>query len=88
MNHVNVPTFNIERLHHIMVDQLKVLMADPVLYIALAASEEIIHHCHFMTIHHQLISEVRAHESCPTGDLPEERLYISHMPRLLKYIVS
>lgn len=56
-----------------MVDQLEVLVANPVLHIPFAASEEIIHNGQFMTIHHQFISEVGTHKSSPTCDLPENK---------------
>lgn len=68
-------TFNIEWFHHIMVDELKVLMANPMLYIALAAGKEVINHSHLMTVHHQLISQVWAHKACTTSDLQPEKIY-------------
>lgn len=56
-------TFNVEGLHHIVVDQLEVLVADPVLHVSLPASEEVVHHSHFMAVHHELVGEMGAHEA-------------------------
>lgn len=45
-----------------MVDELEVLMADPVLHISLPAREEVVHHGHLMAIHHELVSEMGTYE--------------------------
>lgn len=55
-----------------MVNELKVLMADPVLHISLPSREEVVHHCHLMTVHHQLVSKMGPHKTSPTSDLLEE----------------
>lgn len=62
-----------------MVNELKVLMADPVLHISLPSREEVVHHCHLMTVHHQLVSEVGPHKTSPTGDLLEESVTFFHV---------
>jgi hypothetical protein len=49
-------TFYVERLDHIMVNQLEVLMANPVFHISLPACEEVVHHGHLMAIHHEFVS--------------------------------
>ena len=46
---VDLIHFNGQLLQHVMVDQLKVLMADPVLHVPLPAHEEVVHHGHFVT---------------------------------------
>lgn len=55
-----------------MVDELKVLMADPVLHISLPSCEEVVYHCHLMTVHHQLVSEMGSHKASPTSYLLEK----------------
>ena len=62
-------TLNIERLHHIMIDQLEVLVSDPVFHIPFPSCEEVVHHSHLMAIHHQLVSQVGTHKTSPTSDL-------------------
>lgn len=62
-------TFNVERLHHIMVNQLEVLMANPVFHISLPACEEVVHHGHLMAIHHEFVSQMGAHEARASSDL-------------------
>lgn len=73
LSHVDSLTLNVEWFDHVMVDQFKVLMADPVLHIAFAAGEEIVHHSHLMAIHHQLVSQVGSHKACTSGDLRESQ---------------
>ena len=55
-----------------MVKELKVLMADPVLNIAFSAREEVVHNSHLMSFHHQLIHQVRANKTCPSGHLQQD----------------
>lgn len=62
-------TLNVQRLDHIVVNELKVLVADPVLHISLPSCEEVVHHCHLMTVHHQLVSEMGSHKASPTSYL-------------------
>lgn len=62
-------TFNVEGLHHVMVNQLEVLMANPVFHISLPACEEVVHHGHLMAIHHEFVSQMGAHEACASSDL-------------------
>lgn len=72
-NHLITPlTLNIERLHHIMIDELKVFMPNPVLHIPFPPCEEVVHHSHLVAIHHQFISQVGTHETSPTSNLVEE----------------
>ena len=52
-----------------MVDQLKVLVADPVLHVPLPAGEEVVHHGHFVTVHHEFVCEMGAHKACAPGYL-------------------
>lgn len=66
-------TLNIQRLHHVVVDELKVLVADPVLHIPLPPREEVVHHRHLVAVHHQLVGEMGPHKTSPTGDLLEDR---------------
>lgn len=58
-----------------MIDELKVLMANPVLYIAFAAGKKIIDHSHLVTVHHQFVSQVGTHKSCTTRDLQPDKAY-------------
>ena len=72
MQHAPTPsllTFDVQRLHHVVVDELKVLVADPVLHVPLPAREEVVHHGHLVAVHHQLVSEVGAHEARAARDL-------------------
>lgn len=55
-----------------MVNELKVLMADPVLHISLPSREEVVHHCHLMTVHHQLVSKMGPHKASSTSYLMKE----------------
>lgn len=55
-----------------MVNELKVLMTDPVLHISLPSCEEVVDHCHLMTVHHQLVSKMGPHKTSPTSYLLKE----------------
>ena len=66
-------TFDVQWLHHVVVDQLKVLVADPMLHVPLPAGEEVVHHSHFMTIHHEFVCEVGTHKACAPGYLRGDR---------------
>lgn len=66
-------TLNIQRLHHVVVDELKVLVADPVLHIPLPPREEVVHHRHLMAVHHQLVGKMGPHKTSPAGYLLGER---------------
>lgn len=72
MTTVSQLTLNVQRLYHIVVYQLEVLMADPVLHVALPTREEVVHHRHFVPIHHQLVRQVGSDEPCPSSDLHTE----------------
>lgn len=71
--HARTPllTLNIKGLHHIVIDELKVFMANPVLDVPFPPREEVIHHSHLMAVHHQLVSEVGTHKTSPTSNLAQ-----------------
>lgn len=56
-----------------MVDELKVLMANPVLHVALAAGKKVIDHSHLMTVHHQFVRQMGAHKARAASDLHPEK---------------
>lgn len=66
-------TLDIERLHHIVINELKVFVANPVLHIPFPSSEEVVHHGHLVAIHHQLVSQVGTHKTSTTSDLVERK---------------
>lgn len=59
-------TLNEQRVHNVVVHQFKVLMADPVFYIALSPSEEVVHHRDLVTFQHQAVHQVGAHKAGTT----------------------
>ena len=44
-------------------------MAQPVLHIALSASEEVVSHSDLMALHHEAVHQVGAYKPCPACDL-------------------
>lgn len=66
-------TLNVKGLHHIVIDELKVFMADPVLDVPFPPREEVIHHGHLMAVHHQLVSKVGTNETSPTSNLAQNQ---------------
>lgn len=62
-------TFNVKRLNNIMIDQLKVFMANPVLHVSFSPGEEVVHHSHLMAVHHQFVSQMGANKTGSSGDL-------------------
>lgn len=66
-------TLNIKRLHHVVIDELKVFMADPVLHVPFPAREEVIHHSDLVAVHHQLVSEVGTDETGSTSNLAQKK---------------
>ena len=67
-----LPTFNVQRVDDVMVKELKVFVADPVLDIAFSAREEVVHDCHLVSFHHQLIHQMRADKTRPSCHLQKE----------------
>ena len=51
-----------------MVQHLKVLMSQPLLYVPLAAGEVVVNHKHFMTIEHQLVNQVGPNKASSSSD--------------------
>lgn len=64
-------TLNVKGLHHVVIDKLKVFMADPVLDIPFPPCEEVIHHSHLVAVHHQLVGEVGTDKASPTSNLAQ-----------------
>ena len=52
---INFIHFNVKGVYNVMVYELKVGVADPVLHIAFAACKEIINYYDFMTVSHQAV---------------------------------
>ena len=48
---INLIDLDIQWLDNVLVNQLKVLVADPVLDISLSTSEEIVHHNHLSKVY-------------------------------------
>lgn len=66
-------TLNVKGLHHIMIDELKVFMADPVLDVPFPPREEVIHHSHLVAVHHQLVSKVGTDKTSSTSNLAQKK---------------
>lgn len=62
-------TFYVKRLHHIMIDEFKIFMTDPVLHVPFSPCEEVVDDGHLVAIHHQLVCQMGAHETSPSCDL-------------------
>lgn len=73
LSQVTPLTLNVKGLHHIMIDELEVFMADPVLHVPLPPREEVIHHGHLVAIHHQLVRQVGTNETSPTSNLAQAK---------------
>ena len=58
-----------EWINNIMMQQLKILMTKPVFNIPFAASEEVIDDSDFMSLHHQLVDQVRSNKAGTTSYL-------------------
>ena len=52
-----------------MIKKLKILMANPVLDVTLAASKEIVDDSDFMSLEHQLVNQMRSHKASTTSYL-------------------
>lgn len=48
----------VQWVDNVVVDQLKVLVANPVLHVTLPPREEVVHHNDLMTLHHQSVHQV------------------------------
>ena len=55
-------TFDVERVDDVVVEQLEVLVTQPLLDVALASREEVVGHGHLVALQHELVDEMRAHE--------------------------
>jgi hypothetical protein len=56
-------TFDEERIDDVVIDQFKILVANPVFNISFAAGEEIISDDHLVALEHQPIDQMRANET-------------------------
>uniref|UniRef100_A0A182ILJ5 Uncharacterized protein n=1 Tax=Anopheles atroparvus TaxID=41427 RepID=A0A182ILJ5_ANOAO len=55
-----------QRVHDVVVDQLEVFVPQPVLDVTFPPGKEVVHHDHFVTLHHQIVDQVRTDESGTT----------------------
>jgi len=62
-------TFDVEWINNVVIEEFKILVSQPVLNVALAASEEVIDDSDFVSLEHQLVNEVRANKTSTTSDL-------------------
>ena len=62
-------TFDEERIDDVVIDQLEILVANPVFNVAFATGKEIISDDHFVPLEHQPIDQMRANET----NSPRER---------------
>lgn len=71
-----------------MIDELKVFMANPVLYISFPSCEEVVHHSNFVAVHHQFVSQVGTHKTSTSSNLEGENVCdnISNL-LLIKYVL-
>lgn len=49
---INLIDFDIKRMHDIVMDQLEVLVSQPLFHIPLSAREEIVHYDDLVALHH------------------------------------
>lgn len=56
-------------IDNVMVNELKVLVAEPMLHVPLPPCEEVVHHDDLMALHHQGVHEVGPHEAGAPGNL-------------------
>lgn len=70
---INLVNLDIERIDDVVMNQLEILVADPMLDVLLPASEEIVGDNNFMTLVHQNVDKVRAHETCSTRYLEHSK---------------
>jgi len=52
-----------EWINYIMMQELKVLVTKPVFNVPFATSKEVIDDSHFMSLHHQLVNQVRSNKA-------------------------
>ena len=62
-------TFDVEWIDDIVVNQFKVLVSKPVLDVAFASGEEVVDDGDLVSLHHQLVNQVRAHKASSTSHL-------------------
>ena len=55
--------FDKERIHYVMMNELKVGMADPVFHIVLSAGEKVVQTDHLMAFDHEPIDQIGSDES-------------------------
>jgi hypothetical protein len=64
---VDLIDLNVQGVYNVMVEQLKVLVPNPVFNIALASSEEIVGCGNLVTLHHQTVDQVGANKACTSS---------------------
>lgn len=64
---VDLIDFDEERRDDVVMDQFEVLVADPVLDVALVAGEEVVHRDHLVALQHQSVHKMTADEAGSTG---------------------
>ena len=60
---INLVDFDVERLHDIVVDKLKIFVRQPVLNVSFSSSEEIVDDDQLVALDHKLVDKMGAYES-------------------------
>ena len=71
---IDLIDFHVERSDDVMMDQLEVLVAKPMLDVALVTGEKVIRHNNLVTLHHQHVHQMTADEAGASGH--QNSLYI------------
>ena len=65
---INLVDFDVKRLHDIVVDQLEILMRQPVLHISFSSCKEIINDDDFMSLDHQFVDQMGSHKASTSSN--------------------
>lgn len=66
---VNLIHFDVEGSYNVVVNELKIFVAQPMLHVPFPPREKIIHDDYFVASQHQFVNQMRSDKSSSSGNL-------------------
>lgn len=61
--------FDEQWIHNVMMNQFEIFVTQPMFHVTLATGEKIVGDNDFMALHHQIVNQMRSHETSATRNL-------------------
>lgn len=73
---INLIDFNVKRCDDVVMEQLEVIMTEPVLDVTFVAGEEVVDHRHLVPLQHQSVHKMAANEAGPSSDENSLQIFV------------